>query len=228
MNAPVRKLIKPTTPRTVHLLHLSALESPVQAEATTEADFVCLAALCPAVRSIVSQPCTLDLDGHQFTPDFRVECDSGACSYWEVKLEARFSKYRTLFTAAAGHLQGRGEHFYAISNVSLRQRNQHKLARLLDRYGKARPKEADVERVLREARSRSAGFTAAELATRAQVAPELIYHLLARRQLSFKKRIGIGSADPLIHPQYLEKQDDLLLASWFDVSPWHANAGANS
>lgn len=47
MTAPVRRLVKPTTPRTVHLLNLGALGAPVQAEASTEADFVRLAGKRP-------------------------------------------------------------------------------------------------------------------------------------------------------------------------------------
>jgi len=226
MNAPARRLVKPTTPRTVHLLNLGALASPVQAEASTEADFVRLAALCPPVRHIVAQPCTLDLEGQQYTPDYRVECRSGAVSYWEVKLEARFGAYRTLFDKAAAHLSTAGARFYAISNVSLRRRDRHRFAELLHRYGKADPPEAVVQRVLNEARACPEGCPMTTLATRALVPPELIYHLLARRRLTFKTGIGIGA--PVILPDYMEKSDDLLLASWLDVSPWRTDAGTGS
>jgi len=226
MTAPARRLIKPTTPRTVHLLNLGALAHPVQAEASTEADFVRLAALCPAVRHIVSQPCTLDLDGRQYTPDYRVECHSGLVSYWEVKLDSRFDRYRDLFNEAARHLRAQGARFYAISNVSLRRRDQHQFAALLQRYGKAQPPEAVLERVLDEVRAYPDGLPLAALAVRACVPHELIYHLLARRRLTFKRRIGIH--DLLTLPEYLEKTDDFLLASWLDVSPWRTNAGTGA
>jgi len=120
MTAPARRLIKPTTPRTVHLLNLSgALTSPVQAEATTEADFVRLAALCPNVVHIVSQPETFELPDRRYTPDYRIECRGG--------------------------------------------------------------------------------------------------------RVTFKTCIGFREADLLTLPEFLEQQDELLLASWLGVSPWRAN-----
>jgi hypothetical protein len=222
MTTPARRLIKPTTPRTVHLLNIPALAAPVQAESSTEADFVRLAALCPRVRHIAAQPCTLILGGKSYTPDFLVECQSGAVSYWEVKLEKRFDDYRALLNQAAQYLHEQSERFYAISNVSLRVRGQHQHAELLHRYSKAEHPEADVERVLSEARAHSHGYSAVRLAARARVPLELIYHLLARRRLTFKRRIG--EAELLTLPEFLEKQDDLLLANWLDVSPWKPNA----
>ncbi|HEY1396759.1 hypothetical protein [Roseateles sp.] len=226
LHVPARRLVKPTTPRTVHLLNIPALAAPVQAEATTEADFVRLAALCPAVKQIVAQPCTLLFDGRAYTPDYRVECHGGAVSYWEVKLEKRFDDYRALFNQAAQYLHHRGERFYAISNVSLRFRGQHLHAELLHRYGKAAPPEDDVSRVLAEVRAHPHGYSAVRLAARARAPLELIYHLLARRRLTFKRRIG--EADLITLPEFLEKQDDLLLASWLDVSPWRTNAGIDA
>jgi hypothetical protein len=222
MPVPARRLIKPTTPRTVHLLNLRTLMAPVQAEASTEADFVRLAALCPTVRHIAAQPCTLLLDGQAYTPDYRVECYSGAVSYWEVKLERRFNDYRVLFDGAAQLLKDRGERFYAISNVSLRRSGQHDLAALLHRYGKSEPSKTDIERVLDEARLHAPGYSAVKLAARARVPLEVIYHLLACRQLTFKHHIR--EADLITLPEFLRKKDDLLLASWLDVSPWRTNA----
>lgn len=226
MNAPVRQLIKPTTPRTVHLLNLGALAAPVQAEASTEADFVRLAALCPTVRNIVSQPCTLDLDGQAFTPDYRIDCGNGVVSYWEVKLEQRFDKYRSLFNKAASHLHAQGARFYAISNVSLRRRDQHQFAELLHRYGKGAPPEAVLNRVLAEVHEHPDGYPIDQLTVRALVPHELIYHLLARRRLTFKNRIS--ASDLLVLPEHLEKDDDLQLASWLDVSPWRPDAGTGA
>ncbi len=226
MTAPVRRLIKPTTPRTVHLLNLRALAAPVHAEATTEADFVRLAALCPTVRHIVSQPCTIKLGDREFTPDYRVECHSGTVSYWEVKLESRFDKYRSLFNEAAVHLHAQGARFYAISDASLRRRDQHKFAELLHRYGKGQPPDAVLDRVLAEVRAHPHGYPIEQLAVRALVPPELIYHLLAHRRLTFKNRIS--ASDLLVLPEQLEKTDDLLLSSWLDVSAWRTDAGTGA
>jgi hypothetical protein len=162
------------------------------------------------------------LDGQSYTPDYRVECYSGAVSYWEVKLESRFNEYRALFGCAARLLNDRGERFYAISDVSLRRGGRHEFAALLHRYGKSEPAKTDIERVLSEVRGHMYGYTAVKLAVRAGVTLEVIYHLLARRQLTFKRRLR--EADLLTLPEFLEKQDDLLLASWLDVSPWRTNA----
>lgn len=226
MTAPVRRLIRPTTPRTVHLLNIHALECPVQAEASTEADFVRLAALCPTVKRIVAQPRTLDLGIGQYTPDYRIECHSGAVSYWEVKLEKRFSRYRPLFGAAARCLHAEGSRFYAVSEVSLRAGKQHEIAALVHRYGKARPAEAALDRILREVHAQPSGYPAVELAVRARVPLDLVYHLIACRRLTFKRRIRMSA--PLILPEHLENEDDVQLASWLDVSPWRTDAGTGA
>lgn len=223
MTAPVRRLIKPTTPRTVHLLNIGSLGSPVQAEASTEADFVRLAALCPAVKRVLAQPCTLQLSGGLYTPDFLIECHNGATSYWEVKLAARFDQYRSLFNDAAQLLALQGFRFYAVSNLSLRRHDRHRFAQLLQRYEKAQPSEGDIRRVLDAARSQPSGLCITELAELASVRSELVYHLLARRELTFKSRVS--AHDLITLPELLEIRDDLLLASWLDVSPWRTNAG---
>jgi hypothetical protein len=223
---PGRRLIKRTGPRTVHLLNLRALAAPVQAEATTEADFVRLAALCPSVRHIVAQPPTVQLASGKYTPDYRVECHNGTVSYWEIKLESRFKKYRTLFDEASTHFHSQGLRFYVVSNVSLRRDEQHELAELLHRYGKARPCEADIERALSALSEAPFGYSLERLAAKARVSPELIYHLIACRRITFKNRIRVS--DLLVLPETLEKTDDFLLASWLDVSPWRTNAGASA
>ena len=198
----------------------------MHAEASTEADFVRLAALCPTVKRIVAQPRTLDLGSGQYTPDYRIECHSGAVSYWEVKLENRFGKYRPLFDAAARCLHAEGSRFYAVSDVSLRAGKQHEIAALVHRYGKAQPSEAAIERVLREVHAQPVGCRAVELALRARVPLHLVYHLIACRRLTFKRRIRMNT--PLILPEYLENDDDLQLASWLDVSPWRTDAGTGA
>lgn len=226
MNAPVRRLIKPTTPRTVHLLNIRSLASPVQAEASTEADFVRLAALCPTVRQVVAQPCTLQLNSGLYTPDFLIEFHSGATSYWEIKLASRFDQYRPLFNEAAQHLSEQGLRFYAVSNVSLRKHDRHRFAALLQRYERDRPSAAGIERALDRVRSEPLGLPIGTIAELASVPCELIYHLLARRHLTFKSRVS--PRDLITLPNLLEKSDDVLLASWLDVSPWRTDAGTGS
>lgn len=223
---PGRRLIKRTGPRTVHLLNLRALAAPVQAEATTEADFVRIAALCPSVRHIVSQPPTVQLASGKYTPDYRVECLNGTVSYWEIKLESRIKKSRVLFDEAATHFHSQGVRFYAVSNVSLRRDEQHELAELMHRYGKARPCEADIERALSALSAHPRGYSLERLAAKARVSPELIYHLIACRRITFKNRLC--ASDLLVVPEALEKTDDFLLASWLDVSPWRTNAGTGA
>jgi hypothetical protein len=225
MDTPVRRLIKPTTPRTVHLLNLrGVLPAPVQAEATTESAFVQVAALCPATRYITSQPETLQLPGQTYTPDYRVETLDGRTSVWEVKLEAKVSKYRTLFNLAAQQLAERGERFFVISERTLRRRQQHEAVRLVLRYAKGHFDAADVARVTQCMQGLPAGALIEDLMTRLGVTRELLFHLVATRVISFPGRMSAALNSRLIHTDYLEKKDALHLASWLGVSPWRANA----
>ncbi|WP_454909734.1 Tn7 transposase TnsA N-terminal domain-containing protein [Variovorax gossypii] len=132
MSTPARRLIKPTTPRTVHLLNLRTLPAPVQAEATTESNFVHIAALCPATKSVASQPETIELPGgKRYTPDYCVETQDGGQSFWEVKLESRIGSYRHRFALAAAHFSQRGAPFFVISEKQLRDGRLHRDARLI-------------------------------------------------------------------------------------------------
>jgi len=225
MDTPVRRLIKPTTPRTVHLLNLKGvLPAPVQAEATTESDFIQLAALCPATRNLISQPETLQLAGRTYTPDFRVETLDGRKSFWEVKLEANIPKYRPLFDLAAKHLADRGEPFFVVSEQALRRRRQDKTVRLMLRYAKGAFDGADVEKVKQHLKTRPKGASLESLTTYLGVTRELIFHLVATRVLALSRSATAVPSSHLIHSDYLEAKDVVYLARWFGVSPWRTNA----
>jgi hypothetical protein len=225
MNTPVRRLIKPTTPRTVHLLNLrGVLPAPVQAEATTESAFVQVAALCPATRYIASQPETIQLPGQTYTPDYRVETLDGKLSIWEVKLEARVPKYRALFDAVAQQLADRGQQFFVISEKTLRRRQQHQTVRLVLRYAKGYFPPADIDIVTQHLLARPAGASIEELQTDLGVPRELLFHLLARRVITFASALAAASTTRLIHTDHLENQDAVYLARWLGVSPWRTNA----
>lgn len=225
MTAPARRLIKPTTPRTVHLLNLrGVLPSPVQAEATTESAFVQVAALCPATRYIASQPETLQLPGQTYTPDYRVETLDGRTSVWEVKLEAKVPKYRALFNLAARQLAERGEQFFVISERTLRRRQQHETVRLVLRYAKGHFDAADLARVTQYMQAHPAGASIENLMARFSVTRELLFHLIATRVVGFAGAVNTRSTSHLIHTDYLENKDALYLARWLGVSPWRTNA----
>jgi hypothetical protein len=225
MTAPARRLIKPTTPRTVHLLNLrGSLAAPVQAEASTEADFVRLAALCPNVVHIVSQPETFALPGRRYTPDYRIECRNGQVSYWEVKLEERIDKYRSVLDAMAAHAATKAARFFVASNRSIRRNSQHKSAQLVHRYAKANLAQDVIDHVLSTARGFATGISIADLKRRTSAPEELLFHLLARRLLTFKTRIGTHGTDLVIHPELMEQQDELCFADWLGVAPWRAHA----
>ncbi|MCU7374874.1 hypothetical protein PEC18_29495 [Paucibacter sp. O1-1] len=224
MEAPVRRLIKPTTPRTVHLLNLrGVLPHPVQAEATTESAFVQVAALCPATRSIASQPETIQLPGRTYTPDYRVEAFDGGTSIWEVKLEARIPKYRALFDIVARQLADRSIQFFVISEKSLRRQRQHQDVRLILRYAKGHFLPADVSKVLEHLLGHPEGATIKALVSRLSVTRELLFHLVAKRAITFAGAIRSDPNSCLIHIDYLEQKNAFHLARWLGVSPWRTN-----
>lgn len=224
MDTPVRRLIKPTTPRTVHLLNLrGVLPAPVQAEATTESAFVQVVALCPATRHIASQPETIQLPGQTYTPDYRVETIDGRTAIWEVKLEARVPKYRALFDLVARELAGRGQQFFVISEKTLHRRQQHQTVRLVLRYAKGYFPPADIAIATQYLLARPAGASIEELQAELSVPRELLFHLLARRVITFAGALATASNSRLIHTDHLENKDALYLARWLGVSPWRPN-----
>lgn len=224
MDTPVRRLIKPTTPRTVHLLNLRGiLPYPVQAEATTESAFVQIAALCPATRYIASQPETLQLPGKTYTPDYRVETLDGGVSIWEVKLEARIPKNRALFDFAAKQLAARRVPFFVVSEKTLRRRQQHRAIRLVLRYAKGHFDANDIARVAQYLLAHPPGASIETLMAQLGVARELLLHMVAKRVITFD---GVASAvmhGHLIHTKYMESDDAICLARWLGVSPWRTD-----
>ncbi|MGM9516954.1 hypothetical protein ACS5PK_22100 [Roseateles sp. DB2] len=224
MVTPVRRLVKPTTPRTVHLLNLRGiLPAPVQAEATTESAFVLLAALCPACKHIASQPITVELDERRYTPDYRIETQQGELTFWEVKLEARIDSYRELFASAATHFHAAGQKFFAISERQLRRSRQHECARLVLRYGKARYPSESLHAAVSHMQALPKGLPLGDLMERVAVPKEHIFHLLAHRRLTFARGISTTPDTQIIHPEFLEACDANYLARWFGVSPWRPN-----
>jgi hypothetical protein len=225
MDNPVRRLIKPTTPRTVHLLNLrGVLPHSVQAEATTESAFVQAAALCPATRSIASQPETIQLPGQTYTPDYRVDTVDGSASIWEVKLEARIPKHRAMFDLVARQLAERSVHFFVVSEQSLRRRRQHQEVRLVLRYAKGHFLATDVEKVLEHLLARPDGASIEELVIQLGVTKEVVFHLMAKRAITFSDAISTAPRTRVIHTDFLEQHDALQLARWFGVSPWRTHA----
>ena len=225
MSIPARRLIKPTTPRTVHLLNLRGiLPAPVQAEATTESAFVQLAALCPATKSITSQPERIELvGGKSYTPDYRVETQDGNQSFWEVKLESRIPAYRQMFGMAAAHFSQRDASFFVISEKQLRSKRLHKDARLVLRYAKATYARDDVNRVLRHLTVYPSGLCIAELCESLQVTRELLFHLIALRQITFASRVSTVESTVLKVAHSSEFKNAIHLSHWFNVSPWRPN-----
>lgn len=225
MDTPVRRLIKPTTPRTVHLLNArGVLPHPVQAEATTERDFVLVAALCPATKSIASQPETIQLPDQTYTPDHRVETFDGQTTIWETKLEGKVPKYRAMFDLVARQLDDRGIPFFVITEKSLRRRRQRQEVRLIMRYAKGHFSPVDVDRVLQHLLARPKGGSIEQLVTQLSVTRELLFHLLSKHAIAFSGAMSVAPGSRLIHIDYLEKRDALYLARWLGVSPWRTNA----
>ncbi|RTL33307.1 MAG: hypothetical protein EKK53_28260 [Burkholderiales bacterium] len=205
-------------------MNLRTLPAPVQAEATTESNFVHIAALCPATKSVASQPETIELPGgKRYTPDYCVETQDGGQSFWEVKLESRIGSYRHRFALAAAHFSQRGAPFFVISEKQLRDGRLHRDARLILRYAKASYSPQPISDVLQCLQASPDGLSIADLRERLQVPRELLFHLIAQRQITFARGVGTTETTVLKATQSTEFTNALHLARWFNVSPWRAN-----
>jgi hypothetical protein len=69
-----------------------------------------------------------------------------------------------------------------------------------------------------------AGATVEALTAQLAVPRELLFHLVARRAITFAGRPRMESNARLIHTDYLENKDALHLARWLGVSPWRPDA----
>lgn len=224
MHIPARRLIKPTTPRTVHVLNLrGVLLAPTQSEATTERAFVLMAALCPVVRSITSQPQTIRLDAGHYTPDYCVETFDGRTSYWEVKLRRRVPAYRILFDQVAAHYAGQGTQFLLVSELELQAGHRYRAARQVMRYAKASFPDTELSRLTECLRCHPGGITTGELVETLGISRELVFHALARRLCAFKYDVSVEMGALIISSNTREANDVLCLANWFGVAAWRPN-----
>jgi hypothetical protein len=63
----------------------------------------------------------------------------------------------------------------------------------------------------------------AELRETLQVPRELLFHLIALRQITFACSVGTTETTVLKATQSMELTNAFHLARWFNVSPWRAN-----
>ena len=68
------------------------------------------------------------------------------------------------------------------------------------------------------------GLPIAELRERLNVPRELLFHLIALRQITFADEIGTTETTILKATQSTEFTNAIHLARWFNVSPWRPNA----
>jgi hypothetical protein len=223
---PARRVVTRAPHRSVGVVAVPWLQpQPIEHESLLERGFVDMAVTCRVAVGIAFQPFKLEYaldDGpHTYVPDYLVTLSNGERLVVEVKPMRRVPEYRLRFDAIQAVLSSRDLRFYVVTDEHLPDAAVDQ-ARLWRRYARAGVDSTQADRALK-AVSQNGAVTFADL-VRQGIAPDVIYHLLGRRQLLSADRLFMTPATRLLHPTQEELiHERVYFERWFGCSRWGAN-----
>ena len=195
------------------------LSEPLEVYSKLAAEFAYRIVLCPATRSIVSQPFTLKCTATKSKqPDFAVMTTLGKCV--AIKLfHERVTPDATLSSSMSAELGERNARLMMLTALDIHRDATHDRASQILRYSKASYSAADQARTI-EVVSNNPGIAMGDLTAEARCRNELVFHLLSRRLLSVGRHLPIDVDAPVSLPETTEVNDEESIAKWMDVALW--------
>jgi hypothetical protein len=223
---PARRVVTRAPHRSVGVVAVPWLQlHPIEHESFLERGFVDMAVASRAVVGIDFQPFKLDYaldDGpHTYVPDYLVTLSNRERLVVEVKPSRRVPEYRLRFDAIQAVLSSRDLRFFVVTEEHMPDAAVDQ-ARLWRRYARAGVDTAQAQRAL-QAVAQNRAITFADLIHQG-LAPDVVYHLLGRRELLSADRLLLTSGTRLLHPTHEEPiHERIYFERWFGCSSWGAN-----
>lgn len=225
---PKHKVVTRSPHRVVGLVACTWLQAePIEYESQLERRFIQRALLTPGVKRIQHQPFQIPYGNNlenTYTPDFLLLFDDGKKIVVEVKPQKFVKKFSVMFDEIDQILNSKYFDFHVVTDCQIDVGNEPEDIELLLRYGRGNFSKTEINSLLSYLANHHENIEIGKLSQLASVNIQLIFHLIARRVLSFSYCISTAS-NTLIRLTEKENHDQICIPSWIDATKWITNAG---
>lgn len=196
----------------------------IEHESQLEKRFVQCALLCPRLAHIKSQPFKIQIGRKStYTPDFLLTFDDGTKLVVEVKIQSKLARYSEKFRIAQNILKAGDHDFFVLTESDIDRFRQSVIAAEILRYGKS---EFDVAllRTVMDVMANQAekNIVIKELAQLCDCSNEVIFHLIAKRQLTLHADDYLNADARVYIARHHEGTGKHVFTQHFEVQPWVA------
>lgn len=196
----------------------------IEHESQLEKRFVQCALLCPRLTHIKSQPFKIQITRKStYTPDFLLTFEDGTKLVVEVKIHAKVARYGGKFKIAQNILKAGDRDFFVLTELDIDRFRQSLIAAEILRYGKSEFDSALLRAVMNVMTNQAEkNMAVKELAQLSDCSNEVIFHLIAKRQLTLHADDYLNADARVYIAQLHEGPDKHVFAQHFEVKPWVA------
>lgn len=220
-----RKVVTRSPQRKVGYINCSWFQNErIEHESLLEKRFVQCALLCPRLKHIKSQPFKIQIGRKStYTPDFLLTFEDGSNLVVEVKIESKVARYSEKFRIVQNLLKARDLDFYVLTELSVDRFRQSLIAAEILRYAKSEFSDLVLQTVLDVmAKQAEKNMVIKELALLCDCCSEVIFHLMAKRQLTLHVDDYLNADARVYIARHHEGPDTQVFTKHFEVKPWVA------
>lgn len=196
----------------------------IEHESLLEKRFVQCALLCPRLTHIKSQPFKIQITRKStYTPDFLLSFGDGTKLVVEVKIHSKVARYAEKFRIAKNILKTGNRDFFVLTELDIDRFRQSLIAAEILRYGKSEFDVAVIHTVMNVMTNQAEKhIMVKELAKLSDCSNELIFHLIAKRQLTLHVDDYLNADARVYIAKLHEGPDTNVFTQHFEVKPWVA------
>jgi TnsA endonuclease N terminal len=196
----------------------------IEHESQLEKRFVQCALLCPRLTHIKSQPFKIQIGRKStYTPDFLLTFEDGTKLVVEVKIQSKVVRYSEKFRIAQKILKAGDHDFFVLTELDIDRFRQSLIAAEILRYGKSEFDSAVLRVVMDVMANQSEKYMVInELALLCDCRSEVIFHLIAKRQLTLHPDDYLNVDARVYIARQHEGPDTHVFTQHFEVKPWAA------
>lgn len=220
-----RKVVTRSPQRKVGYINCSWFQHErIEHESQLEKRFLQCALLCPKLVHIKSQPFKIQIGSKStYTPDFLLTFEDGTKLIVEVKIKIKVAHYAERFRIAQNILKAGDYGFFVLTELDIDRFRQSLIAAEILRYGKSEFDVALLRKVMDVmANQLEKNVVVKELAQLSDCSNEVIFHLIAKRQLTLHADDYLNADARVYIARLHEGPDTQVFVKHFEVKPWVA------
>ncbi len=218
-----RKVITRSPRRKVGYINCKWFQNErIEHESQLEKRFVQCALLCPRLLSIKSQPFKIQISKKStYTPDFLLTFDDGSIIVVEVKIQAKVARNVEKFNIAHSMLKAKDFEFFVLTELEIDRYRQSLIAAEILRYAKSEFALPVMQSVMNKmANNVEKYISIKDLAQLSDCSNEVIYHLIANRQLTLHPSDYLSAEARVYTARNLDGTGKQVFANHFNVTAW--------